>query len=279
MLFQEFKKFYKNNLTSKYLTGFLVLGGIFLVSRYLQDQLTFISYSDFMKDYLQKGNIKYIEIHKKITFGVITNVAVIYLLDGSYKKIILGNVDHFLEMIESYQQENGKTSEQFLKIRFKNSIDFSRIYNDILHFGLQIFILVIIGRSIFSLKNRGSKGGAGDIFSMGKSQAKMFDQGSHVNVKFKDVAGQLEAKNEIMEFVDFLKNPKKYRELGAKIPKGALLAGPPGTGKTLLAKVFTILITKACAGEANVPFYFISGSDFVEVFVGVGASRVRDLFK
>jgi len=169
MLFSEFTKFYKNNLTSKYLTGFLFLGGIFLVLRYLQDQLTFISYSYFMKDYLQKSNIKYIEIHKKITFGVITNVAVIYLLDGTYRKIILGNVDHFLEMIESHQQENGKTSEQFLKIRFKNSIDFSRIYNDILHFGLQIFILVIIGRSIFSLKNRGSKGGAGDIFSMGKS--------------------------------------------------------------------------------------------------------------
>ena len=100
---------------------------------------------------------------------------------------------------------------------------------------------------------------------------KVFGQDSKVQVKFKDVAGLDEAKTEITEFVDFLKKPKKYKEIGAKLPKGALLAGPPGTGKTLLAK--------ACAGEAGVPFFYISGSDFVEMFVGVGASRVRDLFK
>ena len=116
----------------------------------------------------------------------------------------------------------------------------------------------------------GGQGGGG-IFSVGKSQAKLFDKDNNTKVTFKDVAGLEEAKVEVMEIVDFLKNPKKYTALGGKIPKGALLVGPPGTGKTLLAK--------AVAGEANVPFFSISGSDFVEMFVGVGASRVRDLFR
>ncbi len=117
----------------------------------------------------------------------------------------------------------------------------------------------------------GSGGGPGGIFNIGKSKATLFDKASRVNINFADVAGLDEAKVEVMEIVDFLKNPKKYTALGGKIPKGALLIGPPGTGKTLLAK--------AVAGEAQVPFFSLSGSDFVEMFVGVGASRVRDLFK
>lgn len=117
--------------------------------------------------------------------------------------------------------------------------------------------------------NIGGRGG--DIFGVAKSNAKIVGIQNKVDVKFKDVAGLDEAKNEIIEFVDFLKKPEKYKLIGAKLPKGALLSGPPGTGKTLLAK--------ACAGEASVPFLFISGSDFVEMFVGVGAARVRDLFK
>ena len=136
--------------------------------------------------------------------------------------------------------------------------------------------LMIIGLWIFffrrmnkSMGGGGSQGGG--IFSVGKSQAKLFDKDNNVKVTFKDVAGLEEAKVEVMEIVDFLKNPKKYTNLGGKIPKGALLIGPPGTGKTLLAK--------AVAGEADVPFFSISGSDFVEMFVGVGASRVRDLFR
>jgi cell division protease FtsH len=120
--------------------------------------------------------------------------------------------------------------------------------------------------------NRGAGGaGGGNIFNVGKSRAQLFDKESNIKINFTDVAGLQEAKVEIMEIVDFLKNPKKYTDLGGKIPKGALLVGPPGTGKTLLAK--------AVAGEANVPFFSLSGSDFVEMFVGVGASRVRDLFK
>jgi AFG3 family protein len=116
-------------------------------------------------------------------------------------------------------------------------------------------------------------GGMNDMFGMGKSNAKQFggEEGQKIKTRFKHVAGNEGAKNEIMEFVDFLKDPKKYQRLGARVPRGALLVGPPGTGKTLLAK--------AVAGESNVPFFTISGSDFVEMFVGVGASRVRDLFK
>jgi len=135
--------------------------------------------------------------------------------------------------------------------------------------------LMLIGLWIFFFRrmNKSMGGGSqgGGIFSVGKSQAKLFDKENNVKVTFKDVAGLEEAKVEVMEIVDFLKNPKKYTNLGGKIPKGALLIGPPGTGKTLLAK--------AVAGEADVPFFSISGSDFVEMFVGVGASRVRDLFR
>ena len=141
---------------------------------------------------------------------------------------------------------------------------FSWIFPILLIFGFWFLIIRMMGRN-------GGPGGGGQIFNIGKSQAKLYDNASDVKVTFKDVAGLEEAKEEVVEVVDFLKNPKKYTRLGGKIPKGVLLVGPPGTGKTLLAK--------SVAGEANVPFFSISGSDFVEMFVGVGASRVRDLFK
>ena len=138
-----------------------------------------------------------------------------------------------------------------------------------------IFPLLLVLMWVFMFRgmnrNMGSgNGGPGGIFNVGKSTGKLAEKDS-IKVTFKDVAGLYGAKDEVMEIVDFLKNPKKYTALGGKIPKGALLVGPPGTGKTLLAK--------AVAGEANVPFFSISGSDFVEMFVGVGASRVRDLFR
>jgi AFG3 family protein len=136
-------------------------------------------------------------------------------------------------------------------------------------------VLLLIGLWVLLMRKMGGgaggAGGPGGIFNIGKSKATLFDKGAKVNITFTDVAGLEEAKEEVMEIVDFLKNPKKYTALGGKIPKGALLIGPPGTGKTLLAK--------AVAGEAQVPFFSLSGSDFVELFVGVGASRVRDLFK
>ena len=142
---------------------------------------------------------------------------------------------------------------------------------DIVSWLLPLVFLVVIW--IFIMKRMAGGGGSGgsQIFSIGKSKAKVFDKNSKVKVNFNDVAGLEEAKVEIREIVDFLKKPDKYTDLGGKIPKGALLVGPPGTGKTLLAK--------AVAGEAHVPFFSMSGSDFVEMFVGVGASRVRDLFK
>ncbi|HNX44568.1 MAG TPA: ATP-dependent zinc metalloprotease FtsH, partial [Bacteroidales bacterium] len=142
---------------------------------------------------------------------------------------------------------------------------------DVLGWILPFVILIGGWFLIMRMMSKGGGGGGGQIFNIGKSKAQLFDRDTMVTTNFNDVAGLEEAKVEIMEIVEFLKNPKKYTELGGKIPKGALLVGPPGTGKTLLAK--------AVAGEAKVPFFSLSGSDFVEMFVGVGASRVRDLFK
>jgi AFG3 family protein len=146
---------------------------------------------------------------------------------------------------------------------------FSPIITTLLPILIFIAIWILVMRKMGG--SAGGGGGPGGIFNIGKSRATLFDKGTKVNITFADVAGLDEAKVEVMEIVDFLKNPKKYTSLGGKIPKGALLIGPPGTGKTLLAK--------AMAGEAQVPFFSMSGSDFVELFVGVGASRVRDLFK
>ena len=146
---------------------------------------------------------------------------------------------------------------------------FSQILSYILPFGIIILIWIFVMRRMSG--GGGGGGGGSQIFNIGKSRAQVYDKGKSTNTTFKDVAGLAEAKIEIVEIVEFLKNPKKYTDIGAKIPKGALLVGPPGTGKTLLAK--------AVAGEAKVPFFSLSGSDFVEMFVGVGASRVRDLFK
>ena len=161
------------------------------------------------------------------------------------------------------------------ELRFKVEIEQrSSYWGRIIEWLLLPVLLILMWVFMFRRMSRGPEGGAGGggIFNVGRSQAKLFEKDKTVaNVTFKDVAGLEEAKVEVMEIVDFLKNPGKYTSLGGKIPKGALLVGPPGTGKTLLAK--------AVAGEANVPFFSISGSDFVEMFVGVGASRVRDLFR
>jgi len=165
---------------------------------------------------------------------------------------------------------NTKKAELNLDFDIKNNTQ-TNIVGELL--GWLPFIL-LIGLWIFFMRRMsggGTGGGAGQIFSIGKSKAKLFDKDQKVKTSFKDVAGLVGAKEEVQEIVDFLKSPEKYTALGGKIPKGALLVGPPGTGKTLLAK--------AVAGEAEVPFFSLSGSDFVEMFVGVGASRVRDLFK
>ena len=177
---------------------------------------------------------------------------------------------------------NKKISENNVQLKADNKKQISAIefepeeeinyWSGILNFLLPFVILIAIWIFVMRRMTGGGGGGAGgQIFNIGKSKAQVYEKGKSTNVTFKDVAGLQGAKEEIVEIVEFLKNPKKYTELGAKIPKGALLVGPPGTGKTLLAK--------AVAGEAKVPFFSLSGSDFVEMFVGVGASRVRDLFR
>ncbi len=173
--------------------------------------------------------------------------------------------DRFVEDINAIISNMPEEKRPEFKTETRNDY-----FGVILSWVVPILLLVFIWMFIFR-RMSGGAGGPGNIFNVGKSRAQVFDKETSVKVDFKDVAGLEEAKTEVKEIVDFLKNPKKYTELGGKIPKGALLVGPPGTGKTLLAK--------AVAGEANVPFFSISGSDFVEMFVGVGASRVRDLFR
>ena len=184
---------------------------------------------------------------------------------GARPKIVstIGSRDNFEKLIFE-QKEKGNFNG---KLRYEKKTDYlgGFLWN-VLPF------VVLIGVWIFIMRRMsGGGGGQGGVFNVGKSQAKLFDKANQPKITFKDVAGQEGAKQEVKEIVDFLKSPQKYTELGGKIPKGALLVGPPGTGKTLLAK--------AVAGEANVPFFSMSGSDFVEMFVGVGASRVRDLFR
>ncbi len=176
-----------------------------------------------------------------------------------------GEIKTFTEGIDQAQKE--LPTEKHIEVDHDTEPEYDGVFSWIIFFGL------LLGFWYLMMRRMGGPagGGAGQIFNIGKSKAQLFDKDTKVNVTFADVAGLEEAKVEVMEIVDFLKNPKKYTDLGGKIPKGALLVGPPGTGKTLLAK--------AVAGEANVPFFSLSGSDFVEMFVGVGASRVRDLFK
>lgn len=173
--------------------------------------------------------------------------------------------DKISDKIEGWNNVLASQGKPAIKVSFEKGSDLMRVF-----WAFGPIILIFLGWYFISKRMSGG-GAGGGIFNVGKSKATVFDKGNGTNVTFKDVAGLAEAKVEIEEIVEFLKNPQRYTELGAKIPKGALLVGPPGTGKTLLAK--------AVAGEANVPFLSISGSDFVEMFVGVGAARVRDLFK
>lgn len=183
------------------------------------------------------------------------------------KKLIttIPSTDKIQEKIDAWNAALQKEGKPAIKVNYDKGSDLMKF---IWYFGPIILIVVFM---VYMSKRMAGGGGGGGIFNVGKSKAMVFDKDNGTNVTFDDVAGLSEAKMEIEEIVEFLKNPQRYTDLGAKIPKGALLVGPPGTGKTLLAK--------AVAGEANVPFLSMSGSDFVEMFVGVGAARVRDLFK
>ena len=185
---------------------------------------------------------------------------------GPHFYFTIGSIESFERQLQEAQVDKPSVD-----LSYENRPNY---FGEALTWLLPIILLVGVWLFIFRKMSHGAggAGGAGNIFNVGKSKAQLFDkEASTSKIDFKDVAGLEEAKIEIIEIVDFLKNPKKYTDLGGKIPKGVLLVGPPGTGKTLLAK--------AVAGEANVPFFSMSGSDFVEMFVGVGASRVRDLFK
>lgn len=174
------------------------------------------------------------------------------------------SADKLQDQIDVWRQEGKFNGE----VNYEKSSDYSTLFWT---FGPIILLVGFWFIMMRRMSGGANGGGPGGVFNVGKSKTKVFDKGEGTNVTFKDVAGLSEAKTEIREIVEFLRNPQRYTDLGGKIPKGALLVGPPGTGKTLLAK--------AVAGEANVPFFSMSGSDFVEMFVGVGASRVRDLFR
>jgi cell division protease FtsH len=186
---------------------------------------------------------------------------------GPHFKISIADKKDFIEQVRNVQ--TAANIPQYLRV--SPSGEERKDWTEYMGWMFPIIIMIVLWIFMMRRMGGGSGGGAGQIFNIGKSKAVLFDKNQNINITFNDVAGLDGAKVEVMEIVDFLKNPKKYTDLGAKIPKGALLVGPPGTGKTLLAK--------AVAGEAKVPFFSLSGSDFVEMFVGVGASRVRDLFK
>lgn len=190
---------------------------------------------------------------------------------GPHYYFEIGDVNQFSGDLAKAQEDYAKKNPgQTLQIPVEY-VTQRNYFGDILGWILPFILLIGLWMFVMRRMGGGAGGAGGQIFNIGKSRAQLFDKDTHVKTTFKDVAGLDEAKVEVMEIVDFLKNPKKYTSLGGKIPKGALLVGPPGTGKTLLAK--------AVAGEAAVPFFSLSGSDFVEMFVGVGASRVRDLFR
>ena len=183
---------------------------------------------------------------------------------GPHYQFEVGNLELFQKKLEAAEEKGVSFTYEFVTVESR--------WLDVLLGFLPLILIIAVWLFIMRRMSGGGGGGGGaQIFNIGKSKAKLFDEKIDVKITFKDVAGLEGAKEEVQEIVDFLKNPSKYTVLGGKIPKGALLVGPPGTGKTLLAK--------AVAGEAKVPFFSLSGSDFVEMFVGVGASRVRDLFK
>lgn len=260
---------------------------IVLVSTHLyvnSEASTVIKYKETLLDLVEAKGVKQVKI--------INQSSARFQLRSSAKAYINNRQDlDFPKMRKLLANKNAQPSKMVFELEnignhanFEKALD-ERGYKDyeniietnwiaqILGYLLPFGIIVLIWMFVMRRMSGGGGGGGGgsQIFNIGKSRAQVYEKGKSTNITFKDVAGLEGAKEEIVEIVEFLKNPKKYTELGAKIPKGALLVGPPGTGKTLLAK--------AVAGEAKVPFFSLSGSDFVEMFVGVGASRVRDLFR
>ena len=266
---------FKFSLWWMYAIVFLFLAGIFYLDTNVVTKK--VGYSDFVQ-YVEKDHgISKIIIFsdKKMAEGFLTDSLAAQIFKGhefSAEKGVVAKVetnipsaDKLSEKIDQWRSTGAFTGD----VEFEQSSPFASYLWSFLPFVLLIGVWIFLMRRMSG--GGGGGAGGGGIFSVGKSKAMLFDKNNSQKVTFQDVAGLSEAKTEIEEIVEFLKNPKRYTNLGGKIPKGALLVGPPGTGKTLLAK--------AVAGEADVPFFSMSGSDFVEMFVGVGASRVRDLFR
>jgi cell division protease FtsH len=213
---------------------------------------------------LRKSATTYINSRKNLDFPKLSKLLANKNAQPSKIVFELENIGNHANFEKSLDERGYHDYENVIETNW-----IAQILGYLLPFGIIVLIWMFVMRRMSG--GGGGAGGGSQIFNIGKSRAQVYEKGKSTNITFKDVAGLEGAKEEIVEIVEFLKNPKKYTELGAKIPKGALLVGPPGTGKTLLAK--------AVAGEAKVPFFSLSGSDFVEMFVGVGASRVRDLFR
>lgn len=263
------KPVFKFSLYWMYAIILIILAGILYIDN--NSMMKEVSFSDFEK-IVSQGGVKEITIYgNKREAEATLSDSVAQKQFPQYKKdsgitakiaAQIPSADMLQEKIDAWQA-SGKFKGD---VKYDRGSDFSSY---IWTFGP---IVLLIAFWLWMMRRMSGKdSGGGGVFSVGKSKAKIFDKDGPIQVTFKDVAGLSEAKTEIEEIVEFLKNPQRYTNLGGKIPKGALLVGPPGTGKTLLAK--------AVAGEANVPFFSMSGSDFVEMFVGVGASRVRDLFR
>ena len=260
----KFNYYWMYSLIAIFLVGILFLNG-----NSMSKEIGFTQFEQLAKE----GGIKSIQVisNKDYLEAYLTDSAARQVFATNSEKIgknpmvtvNIPSADAFERASSEWAKENHFDAE----ISYEKSSDFTDMILTFAPF------LLIVGFWFFMMRRMSGGGGGagGGVFNVGKSKAQLFDKDNSTNVTFTDVAGLSEAKTEVEEIVEFLKNPNKYTELGGKIPKGALLVGPPGTGKTLLAK--------AVAGEANVPFFSLSGSDFVEMFVGVGASRVRDLFK
>ena len=261
----------KPNLSWLYIIIAMVIGFLYITS----DEGSVskeITYTEF-KDMVRKGYADKIIAYDNNSVEMFVkpeNIVDVFKKDADKVgrspsvKVLVGS----MESLDKFLDEEQKNGNFTGSIRYEKDSDYFGVV-----FWNLLPIVFFVGLWIFIMRRMGGAangGGAGNVFNVGKSKAQLFEKGAN-RVTFKDVAGQIAAKQEVQEIVEFLKQPQKYTELGGKIPKGALLVGPPGTGKTLLAK--------AVAGEADVPFFSMSGSDFVEMFVGVGASRVRDLFR
>ena len=252
-----------SNLAAPAILGLILV--TLAVSYNKSTEVDYISFQEFQKRYLAQGLVGRLVVRNK-------EVAMVYgkTSDPNVPAIAsfrIGSVDHFEKMLEATERFLGFKDDSKVPVLYSNATSFVEVLIRVSPMILLVGAIVMLGRG--ARGGAGGQGGPGGMFSLGKSNAKKFEKQS-VMTSFKDVAGCDEAKAEVMEFVEFLKNPERFEKLGAKVPKGALLVGPPGTGKTLLAK--------ATAGEASVPFYSVSGSDFIEMFVGVGPARVRDLF-